>query len=408
MNPADPRTPHAIRMQSMERGRQARSLRKIGPPFTPVQRRHLEDSLSVAVNAAMGLDAAEGRLGYIARYLAALDDARVPADAPRREGKLSTTQAEELKAVLEAVNKAVNASNCKIGSPLRNVAEHLLQQHRLWKAPKAQPLTAKERAAAARRMMMKSSAPTAQVQTFVEPVRPSDQAIKAHEAAIAAAEAVDPFILAAKAAAKKAFEKYDADQSGSIDKEELFAVLWEMGHANKGATQEARQEYAKREFAKADKDGSGIVDIDEFERFYVMLCQYDEAEKVARGAFAKYDISDDNCLQKDELFVVLIEAGVAMGDTAIQKAEHLAKEFALADTNDDNQVGAASPTGLTHWPHRRACACRRASAARAHLRHAKGRSHLTRLAAMPGPCQPHMPMHMSSPHPLCAPVTGRL
>ena len=126
----------AIRLQRMERGRQARSLRKIGPPLTAVQRRQLEDALSAAVNAAMGLEVSEGRLGFIARHLAATDDGRVPADAPRREGKLTTEQAAELKVLLGAVGRAVNASNCKVGSPLRNVAEHLMQQHRVARASK--------------------------------------------------------------------------------------------------------------------------------------------------------------------------------------------------------------------------------------------------------------------------------
>ena len=61
---------------------------------------------------------------------AAQDDGRTPADAPKREGKLTAEQSEELKVLLEAVHRAVNASNCKLGSPLRNVAEHLLQQHK--------------------------------------------------------------------------------------------------------------------------------------------------------------------------------------------------------------------------------------------------------------------------------------
>lgn len=322
----------------MERGRQARTLRKIGPPYTPAQLRHLEDALSAAVNVAMGLDASEGRLGYIARYLAALDDGRVPAEAPRRESKLSAAQAEELKGVLAAVNKAVNASNCKVGSPLRNVAEHLLQQHRLSKAPKQAPQTAKERANVARLLAMKSSAPTAQVQSFVDPVRPSDEAMQKHDAAVEAAAANDPFVLDAKRAAKAAFAKYDADGSGTIDKEELFTVLLEAGHTNQGAMPAARRDFMQAEFAKADTDGSGAVDIDEFENFYVLICQYDEAEVVAREAFAKYEVSGDNCLQKDELFMVLLEHNAVLGDTAAEQQRQLEREFRAADINKDNAV----------------------------------------------------------------------
>ena len=38
-----------------------------------------------------------------------------------------------------------------------------------------------------------------------------------------------------------------------------------------------------------------------------MLCQSDEAEKVARTAFSKYDVIGDNVLHKNELFQVLLD-----------------------------------------------------------------------------------------------------
>ncbi len=226
----DPRTQRAsaIRLQRIERGRQARSLRRIGPPFTPAQRRSLEDALSVATNAAMGLDASEGRLAFIARHLAAQDDGRVPAPAPRREGKLTPQQNEELALVVASIGRAVNAANCKVGSPLRNVAEHLLLQHKKWK--KGEPLTAQDRARAARNLAMRSAAPSAVEQQLVEPKKPSRESITRHDAAVAAAlaeeAARDPIVLEARKAAIDAFEKYDVDKSGSIAPQVRSVVGW--------------------------------------------------------------------------------------------------------------------------------------------------------------------------------------
>ena len=203
------------RLQALERGRQARSLKKLGPPFTAQQRRMLEDALSAAVNAAMGLEASDGRLGYIARYLAAQDDGREPPAAPPRQGKLSSEQSEELKELIGAVHRSVNAANCRLGSPLRNVAEHLLSQHRVWKAPQATPQTAEERSRAIRQFAMLGAAPKSVSMKFVLPAAPTAAQAAAHEAAVAREDANDPLVLEALRAAKVAFGKYDADRSGA-------------------------------------------------------------------------------------------------------------------------------------------------------------------------------------------------
>ena len=126
----------ATRVQRMERGRQARSLRQLAPPFTPQQRRQLEDALSAAVSTAMGLAEHSERLGFIARHIVARNDGRTPPEAPPRNGKLGEGQAKELSILMSAIHRAVNASNCKAGNPLRNVAEHLFSQHRSSQIPK--------------------------------------------------------------------------------------------------------------------------------------------------------------------------------------------------------------------------------------------------------------------------------
>ena len=72
----------ATTIAKLERGRQARVVKTLGPPYTPQQRRRLEDALSTAVNAAMGLDNPVTRLGFVARHLAAQDTLSEPPEAP--------------------------------------------------------------------------------------------------------------------------------------------------------------------------------------------------------------------------------------------------------------------------------------------------------------------------------------
>ena len=94
----------AVKVQRLERGRQARSLKRLAAPYTPQQQRALEDALSQAVDAAMGVPAAEGRLGFIARYIVTIDDGKPPPEAPKkRAGKLSEEQVEALRHYIRSV-----------------------------------------------------------------------------------------------------------------------------------------------------------------------------------------------------------------------------------------------------------------------------------------------------------------
>jgi Ca2+-binding EF-hand superfamily protein len=329
----------ATRMQALERGRQARSLKRLGPPFTPEQRRRLEDALSVAVNAAMGLEAADGRLGFIARHLAAQDDGREPLEAPPRQGRLTAEQNEELTKIMAAVSRAVNAANCRVGSPLRNVAEHLLSQHRVWRSPQgSSPISAEERKRRARQFVMLAAAPKAVSQKFVLPAKPTDEQVAAHDKAMAEEDASDPLVLEARRTAKAAFKEYDGDGSGSMNSSELFEVLLTKGLVPPGSNKQEQQEYLSKEFAKADSDGSGTVDFDEFVTFYVDITQQVEAETKAREAFSRFDADGSNSLGKAELFQVLLELDVVVGDTKAQKEAELEREFAKADADGGGTV----------------------------------------------------------------------
>ena len=292
----------AVKVQRLERGRQARSLKRLAAPYTPQQQRALEDALSQAVDAAMGVPAAEGRLGFIARYIVAIDDGKPPPEAPKkRAGKLSEEQVDEVKVIMAAVHRAVNLSNCKVGSPLRNVAEHLFSQHRSAMAPKPPPMSAEERERAARALAMKSSAPMAGTQGAPAPM--SAEELAAHEAAVAEEEENDPLVIEAKEAARQTFATVDKKKTGEIGKEHLFAVIRALGHVP-GFTKEEQDKYLLKEFVKADKDGSGTVDFGEFVSFYVDLVCQTEAEEKARDAFGRFDVDGGGELEKHELFQV--------------------------------------------------------------------------------------------------------
>ena len=252
----------------------------------------------------MGLPESEGRLGFVARHIVAQDEGRPLPEAPsKRTGKLTDEQAEEVKRLLAAVHRAVNASNCKIGSPLRNVAEHLFSQHRSASGPKPPPMSSDERARAARVFAMNGAAPKAVSQQFDLPAAPTAEEMAKHEAALKEEEDNDPLVMEAKEAALRTFEKVDKENTGEIGKEHLFAVIRALGQLP-GTSKEEQEAYLNKEFAKADADGSGTVDFQEFVQFYIDLVCQTEAEEQARIAFAKYDVDGGGELEKHELFQV--------------------------------------------------------------------------------------------------------
>jgi len=105
-----------------------------------------------------------------------------------------------------------------------------------------------------------------------------------------------------------------------------------------GTNKQQQQAYLDAEFAKADADQSGTVDFDEFVTFYVKVVHAEEAEKAARTAFARFDVSNDNQLQKRELFQVLVELGMVTGDTKLEKELNLEEEFKKADLDRNGSV----------------------------------------------------------------------
>ena len=61
------------------------------------------------------------------------------------------------------------------------------------------------------------------------------------------------------------FNKYDADGGGTIDCDELAALLRDCGHKNLAAAD------VEKLFAEADADSSGGIDFNEFEQMIATL-----------------------------------------------------------------------------------------------------------------------------------------
>ena len=338
----------AQRLQAVHRGNLSRSGRfKLGgKPYSAAQRRRLEDALSVAVNASLGLEPRQ-RLAFVARHVACQNHNRPPPEAPARTGKLSEQQRVELEALMAAVRLAVNECNTMRGLPLRNVAEHLFAQHIVLRnhlryastsSQQEPPASKSEIRCAGRRLGMRGGAarhPTMQFINLPEP--PTLPEIKEAEERREAAERTDPVTIRAREAAKQAFAKYDKDLSGAIDSAELFACLMAMGEVP-GVSLIEQQRYLSVEFAKADADGSGSVDYDEFVTFYVKVVRAQEAERAARAAFARFDTIGDHKIEKSELFQVLVDLGMATGDTKEEKERSLEEEFAKADADKSGYV----------------------------------------------------------------------
>ena len=150
------------------------------------------------------------------------------------------------------------------------------------------------------------------------------------------------FMAHVRSVAKLAFETYDKDNSGTIDKEELFLALLELGRvAPATAGTQSQMDYLEANFRLADTNGDGEVDFDEFVSFYASTLKAVEQEEVARKAFTKYDVDESNSLEKHELFQALFELDLVPGMDLRQKREYLEEQFAAADSNGDGVVDFA-------------------------------------------------------------------
>eukprot|EP01051_Picozoa_sp_SAG22_P004927 SAG22_NODE_279_length_13134_cov_7.532561_1_plen_940_part_00 len=122
---------------------------------------------------------------------------------------------------------------------------------------------------------------------------------------------------------RQAFAKYDADGSGSISKEEVGAVLADMGIEVHGA-------YAEGVWKAHDDNGDGFLDVNEFDSFMTALKLQAErqqpptstpipatssvpdhpVEAWVKESFQKYDVDNSGTISKAEVIQVITDLGI--------------------------------------------------------------------------------------------------
>ena len=93
---------------------------------------------------------------------------------------------------------------------------------------------------------------------------------------------------------REAFAAYDSDGGGSIDAEELKALMASVGQI---PSDDELQEMIK----VADADGSGTVDFYEFVTLMAHKMADPKNEEQMKSAFAIFDFSGDGYIQADEM-----------------------------------------------------------------------------------------------------------
>lgn len=101
----------------------------------------------------------------------------------------------------------------------------------------------------------------------------------------------------ARKVARDAFAKYDKDDSGTIDKQELFAVLLDLGRVVPvNGTPEQKAKFLDQAFAVADADDNGVVDEDEFIEFYnCVSVAYHAFNKCVVGSTTAREMTREPC-----------------------------------------------------------------------------------------------------------------
>jgi len=134
------------------------------------------------------------------------------------------------------------------------------------------------------------------------------------------------------------FDKYDKDNSGSIDRVEIKALLEGLGeHASPEAIQKL--------LAQFDKDITGDITFDEFER-WVMYREHEAAEiKAFYHIFDTYDEDKDGHLSEKELEHLLLELGPRLSKV---EAHQFAKELSDGGAGLSRKHFAATMNALHH------------------------------------------------------------
>eukprot|EP00930_Biecheleria_cincta_P043005 TRINITY_DN29583_c0_g1_i1.p1 TRINITY_DN29583_c0_g1~~TRINITY_DN29583_c0_g1_i1.p1 ORF type:complete len:148 (-),score=58.92 TRINITY_DN29583_c0_g1_i1:253-696(-) len=132
---------------------------------------------------------------------------------------------------------------------------------------------------------------------------------------------------------KEAFSVFDKDRSGSIDKNELGAVLKNLG-------QVLSEKELKQTLDEIDLDGNGEVDFDEFVALMAKQAADATSADAIEEAFRVYDRDSKGFITADNLQFMMKSLGENFSDADI-------KDMILeADADEDGKISLADFTKL--------------------------------------------------------------
>ncbi|KAK4522589.1 hypothetical protein GAYE_PCTG10G0479 [Galdieria yellowstonensis] len=111
---------------------------------------------------------------------------------------------------------------------------------------------------------------------------------------------------------KEAFELFDIDSTGAIDTKEFKIALRALGF-------EIEKEEASRIISKLDKDGSGMILYEDFERVVSQKMAERDPEQEILKAFKLFDTDDSGGISLEDLRRVADELGESISNEELQE-----------------------------------------------------------------------------------------
>jgi len=114
-----------------------------------------------------------------------------------------------------------------------------------------------------------------------------------------------------RAALKDAFALFDTDNDGVITKEELGAVMGELGL-------QATPSQLEDMINEIDLDGGGTVDLEEFIKMMTVETKPANIEQEMRNAFKVFDKDNSGTISADEIAQVMATFGQNLSEDELQ------------------------------------------------------------------------------------------
>ncbi|XP_063429143.1 calmodulin-like [Mytilus trossulus] len=117
------------------------------------------------------------------------------------------------------------------------------------------------------------------------------------------------------------FDRFDTDKDGKLSKEEITQLLRVVGN-------NPTDDDITQIFKEVDLDDSGLIDLEEFQTYYVnTIANVDEKQSLLE-AFKCFDQNNDGFIERDELMKF-------MEDLSEEQAQGM---IDIADKNGDGKV----------------------------------------------------------------------